>query len=81
MDNQKKKVIFYGINRFQNKLENLLSSNYELKGYSDFDKKYENISTYEYKPFYNSENLLKTEFDYIVICNSNKKRAKKFLLH
>ncbi|MFQ8625408.1 MAG: hypothetical protein ACLSA2_02465 [Candidatus Gastranaerophilaceae bacterium] len=80
MDNQKKKVIFYGINRFQNKLENLLSSNYELKGYSDFDKKYENISTYEYKPFYNSENLLKTKFDYIVICNSNKKESEKVLV-
>lgn len=41
MDSQKKKVIFYGINRFQNKLENLISSDYEIIGYSDFDKKYE----------------------------------------
>lgn len=35
------KVILYGINRFQNKLENLLSSKYEVTGYSDFDKKFE----------------------------------------
>lgn len=81
MDSQKKKVIFYGINRFQNKLENLISSDYEIIGYSDFDKKYEQISCYEYKPFYNSENILKAGFDYIVICNSNKKESEKALVN
>ena len=30
-DNHMNKVILYGINRFQNKLENLLSSKYEVQ--------------------------------------------------
>ena len=74
------KVILYGINRFQNKLENLLSSKYEVIGYSDFDKKFEKIKNYEYKPFYNEESLMNADYDYIVICNSNKKESEKSLI-
>lgn len=37
-DNHMNKVILYGINRFQNKLENLLSSKYEVTGYSILTK-------------------------------------------
>lgn len=62
-----KKVIIYGVRGRRRYIEEMLSSNYEVVGYSDSDSLYQKLKWYEYKPFWTPCKLIDAEFDYILV--------------
>lgn len=64
------KVIIYGLGKYADDVSGLLNKTHEIVGYTDSFCK---INIYREKPFYKLEDLIKIDFDYIVIGIQDRK--------
>ena len=62
-----KKIIIYGVRCNRSLFERELNNNYEIIGYTDGDIRYSELNTYDYKPFYQLNQLIHVAYDFIVI--------------
>ena len=67
-----KKVLLYCLRSVRSEVEQFLSDDYNIIGYSDSDSHYIHVKEFEYKPFYQPDELYKVDLDYIIICHTNR---------
>lgn len=73
-----KKVILYGIRGLLRKeIEQYLSDEYEIIGYSDSAAEYQHCRWIDFKQFFSKKVLKTIEFDYCIITTKTRETAKE----